>query len=103
MTSFNAQAAQRTQYRSALAATLQAVPTRWLDGLVLHLARQAGSPAKVWAMVFDWLEKDHDWTLSAPAKALLARELTSLPATVRNSTLAALRQAALSPTLRQAA
>jgi len=103
VTSFNAQAAQRTQYRSALAATLQAVPTRWLDGLVLHLARQAGSPAKVWAMVFDWLEKDHDWTLSAPAKALLARELTSLPATVRNSTLAALRQAALSPTLRQAA
>lgn len=100
---FNAQAAQRMQYRSALSATLQAVSTRWLDGLVLQLARQAGSPAKVWAMVFDWLEKDHDWTLSAPAKAVLASELANVPVTVRNNTLAELRQAALSQTMRQAA
>lgn len=103
LTTFNAQSQERSLYRAALSGTLQRVPTRLLDGLVLELSRQAGNPGRVWAMVLDWLHKAHDWPLSSPARALVDGELATIPAAVRSSTLATLERAALPQARREAA
>ena len=103
VSTFNAQSQERSLYRAALSGTLQRVPTRLLDGLVLELSRQAGNPGRVWAMVLDWLHKAHDWPLSSTAQALVDGELATLPAAVRSSALAALERAALPQARREAA
>lgn len=100
---FDGQASQYAQFRAALSSTLQRAPTRLLDGLVLQLARQAGNPGRVWAMVLHWLHAEHEFTLHAPALRLLDQELADIPVTVRRDTVAALAHAALPAAGRRAA
>jgi von Willebrand factor type A domain len=100
---FNTHAGTYNQFRAALSSTLHQVPTRFLDGLVLGLTRQAGNPARVWALLLHWLHTEHDMPLQAPALELVERELSSLPVAVRTQVHAALALAALPQPAQQAA
>lgn len=100
---FNAQAGTHGQFRAALSATLHQVPTRFLDGLVLQLSRQAGSPGRVWALLLFWLHAEHDMSLSAQALDLVEQELAHLPVALRTEAHAALATAAMPQTTRHAA
>lgn len=91
---FNAEAETHGQFRAALSATLHQVPTRFLDGLILQLSRQAGSPGRVWALMLFWLHAEHDLALTEQALQLIAQELASTPVSVRNDVNMALGLAA---------
>lgn len=103
MGNFNHQAEAYGQFRAALSATLRQVPTRFLDGLVLQLSRQAGSPGRVWALLLHWLHTEHEFPLNGRALELLDQELGSVPVSVRNEVHAALALAAEPQASRQAA
>jgi hypothetical protein len=92
---FNQQASNHARFRAALSGTLHQVPTRFLDSLVLQLARQAGNPGRVWALLLHWLHAEHAWSLSDPALALLAQELGSMPVAMRSQLCATLAQASV--------
>lgn len=92
---FNQQASSHARFRAALSGTLHQVPTRFLDSLVLQLARQAGNPGRVWALLLHWLHAEHAWSLSDPALALLAQELGDMPVTLHAQLSAALAQASV--------
>ena len=100
---FNAQAEAYGQFRAALSATLHQVPTRFLDGLVLQLSRQAGSPGRVWALLLFWLHAEHDMPLGPQALALVEQELAQMPVALRTEIHNTLAAAALAPGERQAA
>jgi len=100
---FNTQAGTYGQFRAALSATLHQVPTRFLDGLILQLSRQAGSPGRVWALLLFWLHAEHDMPLTTQALQLVSQELASTPVSVRNDVNLALGQAAEPRTTRAAA
>ncbi len=100
---FNAQAETYGQFRAALSATLHQVATRFLDGLILQLSRQAGSPGRVWALLLFWLHAEHDMPLTAQALQLVSQELASTPVSVRHGVHLALDQAAEPQTTRAAA
>ena len=91
---FNQQAPAYQQFRAALSATLQRCGTRNVDGLVMHLARQAGNPGRVWAQLLHHLHADQQLTLADAALALVERELASLPLSLRQSLHAQLLAAA---------
>lgn len=91
---FNQQAPAYQQFRAALSATLQRCGTRSVDGLVMHLARQAGNPGRVWAQLLHHLHADQQLTLVDAALALVERELASLPLSLRQSLHAQLVAAA---------
>ena len=100
---FNTQAEAYGQFRAALSATLHQVSTRFLDGLILQLSRQAGSPGRVWALLLFWLHAEHDMPLTAQALQLVSQELASTAVSVRNEVNLALAQAAEPQTARAAA
>ncbi len=100
---FNAQAQAYGQFRAALSATLHQVPTRFLDGLILQLSRQAGSPGRVWALLLFWLHAEHEMPLTDQALQLLSQELASITVSVRNDVNQALGQAAMAQATRAAA
>lgn len=101
---FNQQAEAYSQFRAALSATLHQVPTRFLDGLVLQLSRQAGSPARVWALLLFWLHAEQDRPLQAQALLLVEQELAHLSVSLRTQLQATLNQEAAQPlAVRQAA
>lgn len=100
---FNAQAPAYRQFRAALSATLQRVPTRTIDGLVMQLARQAGNPARVWALLLHWLHAEHELPLQAHALALVEQELHSVPVAQRNEVHALLAAAVQPQATRRAA
>ena len=101
---FNQQAEAYSQFRAALSATLHQVPTRFLDGLVLQLSRQAGSPARVWALLLFWLHAEQDRPLQAQALLLVEQELAHLSVSLRTQLQATLNQEATQPlAVRQAA
>ena len=100
---FNTQAQAYGQFRAALSATLHQVPTRFLDGLILQLSRQAGSPGRVWALLLFWLHAEHEMPLTDQALQLLSQELASIAVSVRNEVNQALGQAAMLQTTRAAA
>ena len=91
---FNQQAPAYQQFRAALSATLQHCGTRSVDGLVMHLARQAGNPGRVWALLLQHLHADQQLALADAALALVERELASLPLSLRQSLHAQLVAAA---------
>ena len=91
---FNQQAPAYQQFRAALSATLQRCATRSVDGLVMHLARQAGNPGRVWALLLHHLHADQQLVLADAALGLVERELASLPASLRQSLHAQLLAAA---------
>lgn len=92
--SFNQFAPAYSQFRAALSATLQPLPTRQLDTIVLQLSRQAGSPGRVWALMLHWLHEEHGFALTPAAAQLVAQELATVPATLRTQVHQALTQAA---------
>ncbi len=100
---FNAQAGAYSQFRAALSGTLQGATAPWLNGLVLQLARRAGNPGRVWAMLLHWLHAEHDMPLSAKALQLLELELASVPVALRTEVHTALAEAAIPVAARQAA
>ena len=100
---FNAQAGAYSQFRAALSGTLQGATAPWLNGLVLQLARRAGNPGRVWAMLLQWLHAEHDMPLSAKALQLLELELASVPVALRTEVHTALAEAAIPVAERQAA
>ena len=100
---FEAQARTHALFRAALSATLQQMPTRFLDALVLQLARQAGNPGRVWALLLHWLHAEHGWPLAESARALLTQELGSMPVTTHKQVCGALALAAVSQPARAAA
>ena len=100
---FNDQAEAYGQFRAALSATLHQVPTRFLDGLVLQLSRQAGSPGRVWALLLFWLHAEHDMPLQPQALALVEQELAQMPVALRTEIHNSLAAAALAPGEKQAA
>lgn len=91
---FNQQAPAYQQFRAALSATLQRCATRSVDGLVMHLARQAGNPGRVWALLLLHLHADQQLVLADAALGLVERELASLPASLRQNLHAQLLAAA---------
>lgn len=91
---FNQQAPAYQQFRAALSATLQRCATRSVDGLVMHLARQAGNPGRVWALLLHHLHAEQQLALADAALGLVERELASLPASLRQSLHAQLLAAA---------
>ena len=91
---FNQQAPAYQQFRAALSATLQRCATRSVDGLVMHLARQAGNPGRVWALLLHHLHAEQQLALADVALGLVERELASLPALLRQSLHAQLLAAA---------
>ena len=91
---FNQQAPAYQQFRAALSATLQRCATRSVDGLVMHLARQAGNPGRVWALLLHHLHAEQQLALADVALGLVERELASLPASLRQSLHAQLLAAA---------
>jgi len=91
---FNQQAPAYQQFRAALSATLQRCATRSVDGLVMHLARQAGNPGRVWALLLHHLHAEQQLALADAALSLVERELASLPASLRQSLHAQLLAAA---------
>lgn len=89
---FNQQAAGYQQFRAALSATLQQTPALMVDGLVMQLARKAGNPGRVWALLLYLLHAEHELLLQSHALQLVEQELASMPLVLRsevNSTLAA--------------
>ncbi|MFM7025424.1 MAG: vWA domain-containing protein [Limnohabitans sp.] len=100
---FNRQAGRYAQYRAALSATLQQLPTRHLDSLVLQLSRQAGNPGRVWALLMSWLHAEHELTLAPEALQLISQELATTPVTVRNQITLTLTQLASVQEAREAA
>lgn len=100
---FNVHAETHGHFRSALSATLHQVPTRFLDGLVLQLSRQAGSPGRVWALLLFWLHAEHDMPLRAQALSLVEQELAHMSVTLRTEAHTALAAAASPLTTRHAA
>lgn len=89
---FNQQAAGYQQFRAALSATLQQTPALMVDGLVMQLARKAGNPGRVWALLLYFLHAEHELLLQGHALQLVEQELASMPLVLRselNSTLAA--------------
>lgn len=100
---FNQQAAAYTVFRAALAASLPSVPTRQLDGLVMQLARKAGNPARVWAMLLYWLHTEQSLPLKSHALALVEQELANLPVALRSQAHALFASAVTAPAVRQAA
>ena len=100
---FEAQTKTHTHFRAALSGTLQQLPTRFLDALVLQLARQAGNPGRVWALMLHWLHAEHGWPLTDGARALLAQELGGMPVALRHQLGAALARAAMPQRARAAA
>ena len=103
VTSFNTQAMGYSQFRAALSGTLQHLSTPLLNTLVLQLARKAGNPGRVWAMLLHWLDAENDMPLNAQARQLLAQELASVPVALRNEINLALGAAAVPAAARQAA
>ena len=101
--SFNAQASGYSQFRAALSGTLQRSSTPLLNGIVLQLARKAGNPGRVWAMLLHWLDAEHEIPLNTQARQLLAQELATVPVTLRNEINTALGAAAVPAVTRQAA
>ena len=91
---FNQQAPAYQQFRAALSATLQRCATRSVDGLVMHLARQAGNPGRVWALLLHHLHAEQQLALADAALSLVERELANLPASLRQSLHAQLLAAA---------
>ena len=91
---FNRHAGAYGSFRAALSATLHEVPTRFLDGLVLQLARQAGSPGRVWALLLHWLHSEQTLDLTPRALALVEQELASTTVAVRKDIHAAFVRAA---------
>ncbi len=91
---FNRHAGAYGSFRAALSATLHEVPTRFLDGLVLQLARQAGSPGRVWALLLHWLHSEQTLDLTPQALALVEQELASTTVAVRKDMHAAFVRAA---------
>lgn len=100
---FNRHAGAYGSFRAALSATLHEVPTRFLDGLVLQLTRQAGSPGRVWALLLHWLHTEHELGLQPHALNLLEQELAATPVAVRNEVHAAFVRMATPTATRQAA
>lgn len=100
---FNVHAETHGHFRAALSATLHQVPTRFLDGLVLQLSRQAGSPGRVWALLLFWLHAEHDMPLRAQALSLVEQELAHMSVTLRTEAHTALAAAASPLTTRHAA
>lgn len=100
---FNRHAGAYGSFRAALSATLHEVPTRFLDGLVLQLTRQAGSPGRVWALLLHWLHTEHELGLQPHALHLLEQELAATPVAVRNEVHAAFVRVATPTATRQAA
>ena len=80
-----------------------ALSTPLLNTLVLQLARKAGNPGRVWAMLLHWLDAENDMPLNAQARQLLAQELASVPVALRNEINLALGAAAVPAAARQAA
>jgi len=103
MQGFEAQARTHALFRAALSATLQQMPTRFLDAFVLQLARQAGNPGRVWALLLHWLHAEHGWPLAESARALLAQELGSMPVATHQQVCNALALAAVPQRARAAA
>jgi von Willebrand factor type A domain len=101
--SFNTLSSGYGQFRAALSCTLQQLPTRLPDGLVLQLARQAGNPGRVWAMLLHWLHSEHELALNNHALQLVQQELASVPLSVRNQIHAAFLVAAQAVATRRAA
>ena len=100
---FNLQAPSYTQFRAALSATLQRAQTRTVDGLVMQLARQAGNPGRVWALLLHFLHTEHELTLQDHALHLVEQELANAPLSQRNDIHAALSVAAITQPARRAA
>ena len=100
---FNQKAPAYSQFRAALSATLHLVPTRTIDGLVMQLARQAGNPARVWALLLHWLHAEHELSLQAHALQLVEQELQSVPAALRKDIHVLLAASVLTQPMRQAA
>lgn len=100
---FNRHAGSYKQFRAALSGTLQGTTTPWLNSLVLQLARRAGNPGRVWAMLLHWLHAEHDMPLHAQALQLLEQELARVPVSQRTEVRAALAAAATPIAARQAA
>jgi len=101
--SFNRHAGAYGHFRAALSATLHEVPTRFLDGLVLTLVRQAGSPGRVWALLLHWLHTEQELGLAPEALGLIEQELASTTAAVRKDIHAAFVRAATPSASRLAA
>ncbi len=99
---FNQRARAYRLFRAALAATLPRVATRQFDGLIMQLARRAGSPARVWAVVLYWLHAEQSLPLQDHALQLVEDELASLPVALRSEVHAVLA-VAVRPVVRQAA
>lgn len=100
---FNLQASGYKQFRAALSATLQRSQTRTVDGLVMVLARQAGNPGRVWALLLHFLHAEHELVLQDHALQLVEQELASVPMALRNEVNAALAAASITQPARQAA
>lgn len=100
---FNQRVATYTVFRAALAATLPSVPTRQLDGLVMQLARKAGNPARVWAMLLYWLHAEQSLPLNAHALDLVEQELASVPVGLRSEAHTLFATVVTPPVMRQAA
>lgn len=72
-------------WRPTLVRALRAVPTSGLDGLVMHLSRTAGSPARAWALLLHWVHHEQHWPLDAHLLALLQDEVQATSAASRVS------------------
>jgi len=81
-------------WRPTLVRALRAVPTAGLDGLVMHLSRSAGNPARAWALLLHWTHQERHWPLQAPLLALVEAEVQATPAAARLSVGATLARVA---------
>jgi len=70
---------------------------------VMQLARQAGNPARVWALLLHWLHAEHELSLQAHALQLVEQELQSVPAALRKDIHVLLAASVLTQPMRQAA
>lgn len=100
---FNLQAPAYKQFRAALSATLQRAPTHTVNGLVMQLARQAGNPGRVWALLLHFLHTENELSLQDHALDLVEQELANVPLGLRNNINAALRLASFALPARQVA
>lgn len=99
---FNRQAGAYRQFRAALSATLSRCNTRAIDGLVMALARRAGNPGRVWALLLHHWHAQQTLALQAHALALVEQELAPWPIGARSEIHAQLTLA-LNAAARQAA
>ncbi len=100
---FNRHAGAYSSFRAALSATLRELPIQSMDRLVLQLARQAGSPARVWALLLHCLHAEHESGLQPHALDLLEQELASTPVAVRKEVHAAFVRMATAAATQRAA